>query len=310
VIIPDAYTLIQLLTGKSFGNGLDDLTAAKTGNGSFSSVHSGYPQALQQLYVHKEGRIAGATYTPPDENGGLVSMWQCDGATYSGGAIPGSTWANPTNSTIGALGQANPGGGRSQFMLDVTGAIGATGGILWIYDRLGHVGGLSGTNTGAQNVNGGSAGTLSRYGSATNNFLACEIFTAVGGTATTITASYTNQAGSSGQTTQPVQIGGGTSRFQTGSFFFLSLASGDTGVQAVTSATVLASTGTAGSFGLVIGQMLYALVTTTSGMVVAHSFVDAPMPQVLSSACLAFAVQGNTPNVSPTVDLLIELAEK
>ena len=62
-------------------------------------------------------------------------------------------------------------------------------GILVLYDRLLHIGGLNATTTAAQTV----GGSLSRYTGGAGNQIWVEIYTQIGTTATTITANYTNQ---------------------------------------------------------------------------------------------------------------------
>jgi hypothetical protein len=86
-------------------------------------------------------------------------------------------------------------------------------------------------------------------------FVALEIHTAVGTTATTVTARYTNQAGTGSRVTKAV-VFGGTSEREAGRFIILPLADGDTGVKSVEGVTVLATTGTAGAFGVVLFRPL------------------------------------------------------
>jgi hypothetical protein len=88
---------------------------------------------------------------------------------------------------------------------------------------------------------------------------AIEIFSVIGATATTITCSYTNQAGTSGRTSLPVAIGGGTHGSAASRFILLSLQEGDSGVRSVESSTLLASTLTAGAFGYVLFRPLVTI---------------------------------------------------
>lgn len=125
-----------------------------------------------------------------------------------------------------------------------------TGGLFILVDRLSHQGGLSGTTTGAQTTNLPTA-ALTRFTTGEGVWIMLEIYTAIGATATTVTASYTNQAGTAGKTTQATTFGG--SGFQNPTrTVFLPLADDDTGVRAVASVTLAASTGTAGNFGVTL----------------------------------------------------------
>jgi hypothetical protein len=73
-----------------------------------------------------------------------------------------------------------------------------------------------------------------------------------------VTVSYTNQAGVSGRTTA-VQAIGGSGNSSTGRMIFLPLQAGDTGVRSVESVTLIATTGTAGNFGVALFKILGAV---------------------------------------------------
>lgn len=123
-----------------------------------------------------------------------------------------------------------------------------------LIDRLTHQGGLSGIVTGAQTTNLPTA-ALTRYTSGAGVCIGVNVYTNVGATATTLTASYTNQEGTAGKTTKAVQFGG-TSRNAAATCVILPLADGDTGVRSVESVTIAASTATAGSFGVFLFKPL------------------------------------------------------
>lgn len=190
--------------------------------------------------------------------GRAYSSWLAGGFPAAG-ATP-TTAAAPTNATTGAM-TANGdnlfnGTNRRLLKCIVDYAASASpGGMLTICDRVGHQGGLSGTTTGAQTTNLPTA-ALTRKTSGVGVQIGAEIYSAVGSTGTTITASYTNQAGSSGQAT-PTATFGGTGFNLASRIVILPLASGDTGVQAAASATIAASTLTAGNFGI---TLFYPLV--------------------------------------------------
>lgn len=211
----------------------------------------------QRLGFLKTGLIAGGAPTAPVA-GSFVSLWQWDG--FPSGAsttAPSTTSAVTTGSTSGALPIKVPNTGQDLFLCSAH-AVSDQPGSLIIYDRLIQQGGLSGTVTTAQAV---STPSLTRYSTGLGVEMFCEIYTAVGTTATTITASYTNTVPSSGQTSQARAFGGTASNGNTNAKGFLPmpLAVGDNGVTAVSTVTVLASTLTAGSFGITLGYPLVVL---------------------------------------------------
>jgi hypothetical protein len=133
---------------------------------------------------------------------------------------------------------------------------GATG-VYYFIDRLSHQGGLSGIVTTAQTTNLPTA-ALTRYTDGVGVMIGLTIYTVIGGTAATVTASYTNQAGVSGRTTA-VQAIGGSGNSSAGRMIFLPLQAGDTGVRSVESVTLAATTGTAGNFGVTLFKILGAV---------------------------------------------------
>jgi hypothetical protein len=192
------------------------------------------------------------------------------------GAHPFDAWTNSGSLTTFCI------GGNLASNVASSGS----GGMFLLMDRLSHQGGLSGTTTGAQTTNLPTA-ALTRFTSGEGVWLGLEIYTAIGATATTVTASYTNSAGTSGKTTQAVTFGG--SGFQNpGRIVFLPLADGDTGVRAVASVTLAASTTTAGAFGVTLLKPIaaFALAPTQEQFdpFIAGNMVGlAPIP---NDACL------------------------
>lgn len=217
-----------------------------------------------------------------------TSLWQYDQTDGANGAAP-TTVAIPDRSTTGALPIANPGGGRQQWLLGIDVQMSMPG-IFMLYDRLLHIGNLSGTTTTAQTV----GGTITRNTGGVGNEIWAEIYTAVGTTATTITASYTNQAGTSGRTTRAVAFGG-TGNREAQRMIPLPLQDGDTGVQSIQSVTVLASTTTAGAFGVTLLKPL-VVVPTQAAVCVTRDLI-AGLPAVVeleTGACVTAAFLGTT----------------
>jgi hypothetical protein len=134
-------------------------------------------------------------------------------------------------------------------------------GSIILYDRLVQQGGLGATTLTAQTV---STPGLTRYTNGIGVEMWAEVYTAIGGTAHTISASYTNTVPAAGQTSQAATFGGaGADNAQV--IIPMPLAVGDNGVTAVSTVTVSASTGTAGSFGITLGYPLVVLPVPNIG---------------------------------------------
>ncbi len=250
---------------------LSDLIDRSTGGSS------GTPE---NIFFHKVARIAGAAPAAPIA-GRPCSLWLYDGQPAMG-AAPGA-WANPTNATSGSLRQTDPGGGREKFLIQFW-ATGLVAGTLMLYDRLGHSSNLSGTTTTAQTF----TGSITRYTSGAGNIAWIEIYTLIGTTATTVTMSYTDTSGTSGNTSPAVAIGGTGFREVT-RCIMLPLASGDTGIQSVENIDLLASTGTAGAMGVTIAHPIAYAGIGGSGNSGWRDFTTGlpGIPEIESGACLS-----------------------
>lgn len=200
-----------------------------------------------------------------------------------------TTAAACTRATTGANAYFNPmqDALTAQYWLAQIGIkFGQAAGLI-VSDRLSHQGGLSGTTTGAQTTNLPTA-ALTRYASGAGVCIGIHIYSAIGSTATTLTASYTNQAGTAGRTTQAIPFGG-SNRNTAGLFFPLPLQDGDTGARSVESVTIAASTATAGAFGVVLYKPLCMIpggVTMDLAGFEDEMWRGGRMVEVLPDACL------------------------
>lgn len=171
---------------------------------------------------------------------------------------------------------------------------------LILIDRLSHQGGLSGMATAIQTTNLPTA-ALPRYTDGAGVMAALEIYTAIGATAGTITASYTNQAGIAGRTSKPVAIGTSSDN-AIGRFIPIPLQDDDTGVRSVESVTPSASTGTAGNYGVTLYRPLMLIPNISSQAQAVQQRCLNPFiggygcsPEILDGACLALlALSSNT----------------
>lgn len=214
--------------------------------------------------------------------GNFQSLWKAGGRPAAG-SNPGSTsGVVPTSATAGAIPYTNPGAGLVGYLgrLEISSAIAES---IVLYDRLVHSDGLNGTLTTAQTV---GTPALTRYTSGAGVGMWFEWYTATGATGVTATVIYTNQAGVSGKTTTVAFPASPVA----GQMLPIPLASGDTGVQAVASVTLSATTGTAGSFGITLCQRVVTMPIPLANVGVNYDYAALGLPVIANNACLAFKV--------------------
>lgn len=171
-----------------------------------------------------------------------------------------------------------------------------------IFDRLSHMGGLSGTVTGAVTTNLPTA-ALTRYTSGVGVFMAISIYATVGTTATTLSVSYTNSDGTAGRTSPLITFGGANDR-TVGTFLPIPFQVGDVGVRSVESVTAAGTTGTAGAYGITLWKPIISF--PTSDLCRRQDFdvvrdLGAMFGSVEADACLGLMVGSNTTQTWQTV---------
>lgn len=254
---------------------LSDLINRQTGG------NNGTPEAL---FFHKVPRVAGVAATAPIAGRGC-SLWTYDGMP-AGGAVPTSA-AIPTRTTQGALPFTAPGGTREKWMIGASVAP-LTAGVYLLYDRLMHIGGLAGNSTAAQTVQGDPASpALTRNTGGVGNMVFYEIYTIIGTTSTTLTMTYVDQDGNTGQTST-INIGATGFREVT-RMQRIPLAAGDNGVRSVTSVQLTATTGTLGNFGITIAQPLAWIPVGAAGTMGWRDYTTGlpGIPAIDPDACLS-----------------------
>lgn len=259
-------------------DGLDDLVLRQTGGGS------GAPEAIPWF---KDARVSGAAAATLVA-GKWTSLWQYDGNPQAG-AAPGGTVRNPTNTTAGGLLQTDPASTFSKWLTSITAACGNNA-MVGLYDRLLDISGFSGTNTGAQTV----GGTLARYTNGKCVEAWVEVYTQIGATGTTITAAYTDDNNAS--KTSPAVAIGGTGFREAQRIIKLPWAAGGTGLKSVQSVTVLATTGTAGDFGVTLAFPLLYFSPALVGYSALHTIFDFAC-QIQTDACLAWVCNSSVSTI-------------
>ena len=259
------------------------------------------------FFLNKAGRIAGAA-APAIVIGRPASLWTYDG-THGAGAY-GTGELVPTNTTNGAIPFTSPGGGREKWLIGAN-AISTVAGVFVLYDRLYQRAGLSCTTSADQTVMGTTpANPITRNTGGFGNFIAFELETINSGTATTITATYTDDAGNTGAVT-PATIIGGTGTNTTTRFQLFPLAAGDKGVRAVEKVKLAAAPLTGGTFSVVIGRPLVYLPVSVPSVGVVRDFTTGfpSIPKIDNNACLAwyFLPASTTP---PDFTATLSMVEK
>lgn len=151
---------------------------------------------------------------------------------------------------------------------------------------------LSSSPTSQSNVNATSNGTsITVTAPSGANFPCLEVYTQLGATGVTATISYTNQNGVAGQSAT-VSV---PSTAKVGVLGPFVLATGDWAVQSVQTVTLSGSTGTAGSFGVTLGQLVSPwLGIPATNIAQTLDFGGTDLGQVASSACLALVAMPST----------------
>lgn len=169
-----------------------------------------------------------------------------------------------------------------------------------LYDRLWHNSELAGNTTALQSF---TQPALTRYTNGVGNQLWFEAWASMGGSATTITASYTNENGVSGRTAT-FSYSSTYSIYRMGQF---QLQAGDTGIQSVQSVQLAGSTGSAGNFGVLITHpvvFLSSIVTQGEGrsnQIDESQLLNIGWPEIDSDAALFICgspASGNWPTQS------------
>jgi hypothetical protein len=247
------------------------------------NTFTGGEGACQYMWYFRDNRIDGAAMSASNSQTASSTLWQLN-STLGKCTGPTGTARNPTRATTGSLGQANPTGGRKLYLTGVY-LTASTSSTILVIDRLADISGLSGTVTTAQNT---TSLSVSRYtgSESRGNEIWIEINTLIGTTATTLTVSYTNQAGTSGRTSKAVVIGG-SGRREIYRIFPVPLANGDTGVRSVESVTLAGTTGTAGDFGVVILRPLVMIGVQNPCPTLLDLLTLMPLlPEIKTDACI------------------------
>lgn len=200
------------------------------------------------------------------------------------GAAPGSTARACNSSTVGALnpGMGSAAGGNKFYLAGLNIVSTVIGGVL-LYDRLVDVSGLSGTNITADTAVSNTAITRPDANGAGVE-LWQEIYTAYGATTATLNVKYTDNDGNTSQATtysHPANAPTDTQAIP------VNLATGDTGIRAVTNYHWSVSTGTAGNLGFTLRRRIGGVYPMqVANVPVNYNAVDLGLVEIPNDACL------------------------
>lgn len=212
--------------------------------------------------------------------GRQLSSWASVGIPAAG-ATPGLTSAVPTNATVGALAPfVDPSGGQQAFLYRVDMVIRSTACPFDFYDRLVHMGGLSGTDTALKTINTTAITRGDTNGVEVVGFVEC--YTQLGSTPQTLTVSYTNTAGTAGRSTT-VSI---PATMRAGQVIPIPLVAGDFGIKSIETVQLGGSTGTAGNYGITLGRRVAVLEFELEDVPCTLAGMDLGLPKLEPGACL------------------------
>jgi hypothetical protein len=231
--------------------------------------------------------------------GGVHSLWTCSGVPTAGSA-PGAA-ATCTSATTGAVTFTDPGGSNVLYLARLAVMAGNPGASLTLYDRLVHSSGLDGTSTSSQTVN---TPTFPNRGGTTGEGVEAfvECYSDLGATSRTLTVTYTDNDGNTGQTTT-VTI---PSTLRAGRILPIIPAAGDKGFRSIESVQLNLSTGTAGNFGVTLARRIAFMPVGRPGVGVAFDGISLGLPRIYAGACLWFVAHTTATtmgDVFPTLTL-------
>lgn len=212
--------------------------------------------------------------------GQIVSLWRATGMPTQG-AIPGA-FATCDNALAGGL--ALPTLGALKGYVGRIAFIGATANTWLLYDRLAHMGGLSGTVTTAQTANvdlvtASGNGRCASDGSDVEWFL--EVYTDMGSTSVTATVNYNDQNGNA-VNAAAITLGA-TPR---ASRLYQIIPNAGTSIKKVNSVTLSATTGTAGSFGVTACSRQCGIGQPIANVSPPGDFAAIGAPEFKQTSCL------------------------
>lgn len=230
--------------------------------------------------------------------GTFVSLWRATGQPGQG-AIPAAA-AACNNALTGAIGFTQQTAPATSYGAYLEAATGNSAMTLEIHDRLAHMGGLSGALASAQTVNidlnSLSADNLvERKGDSNYSDVQwwLEWYTATGSTAVTATVAVTYHDGTTGTLSASLAATRPASFMLPLNGLIPSAAAGKF-IRGITSVTLSATTGTAGSFGVTATRPRMTLGCPIANFKTIADWAALGLPEIYNGSCLFPLVLTNT----------------
>ena len=222
--------------------------------------------------------------------GYFTALWRATGSPAQG-AIPAGA-ATCTDDLLGSwpLGDSS----TLDYYILRAALCGNIIGTWMLYDRLAHMGGLSGATTGDQTVNVSLAtaygqGRCSVDGSDLGWF--AEMYTDIGTSAQTVTVTYVDQGDNTVTTTISI---GGTSPLGRASRCIQIIPNSGTSIKSITKINLGTTTGAAGSWGITARKKLFAVGQLLANIAPPCDFAAIGAPKISDTSCLEICVLCST----------------
>lgn len=222
--------------------------------------------------------------------GTYVSLWRATGQPGQG-AIPGAA-AVCNNALTGAIGFAQQTAPATSYSAYLEAATSNAAMTVEIHDRLAHMGGLNGTLTTAQTVGIDLSAISSdnmavRIGDSNYSDVQwwLEWYTATGATAVTATVAVTYNDGTTGTLSASLAATRPASFMLPLNGLIPSAGAGKF-IRAITSVTLSATTGTAGSFGVTATRPRMTIGCPMANFKYIANWADLGLPEICNSSCL------------------------
>lgn len=222
---------------------------------------------------------------------GFTALWRATG-TPGQGSTP-STQATCDKTLTGALLNFTNASSTDKLYIARANFTSANSGTtLYIYDRLAHMGGLSGVTTGNQTVgvDVSVAGLADRCNQTDYHDVEWwwEIYADIGTSAQTCTVTYTTVPGP-GTTTTTFSLGGASPLNQDSRTFNIPI-----NAQGITTVSIGTTTGTAGSWGITARKLLAVCPLPLANYGNSFDWAQLGLPEVPDDACLELVLQTGT----------------
>jgi hypothetical protein len=229
--------------------------------------------------------------------GGYTSLWRGTGQPEQG-AIPTVTGTSVYSTLAGSMGPLTVGSGLTGYIANLA-LVGSISHQFIVYDRLMHLGGLSGAASGATALVDCTVSTLSyvQDGSRCSLDEPClewwlDIYADIGTTARVITFTYTGPS-ASGQTCT-LSYGGSSPLNQDSRSFRILPTTEGSAIVSIQTFSPAATTGAAGSWGITARRKLTQVNMGQPNVGVDKDFAGIGMPRVGNNACIEYMVLSST----------------